>query len=109
MAKRGRKIPEGEEREARDVQVSIYVTEKERDKLGVIAERLGFRSKSALVAYVLEPLVRDGFSGISFFRLGSHFANLVKNIPEASFAREQVNIFKKYSVPRIEDVNREQK
>lgn len=108
MGKRGPKTAEAENREPRDVVVGVCFTKKESDGLSRTASRLGFRSKSALIAYVLEPLVRDGFTAVSFFKLGLHFANLVKDHPEAKFASDQINIFRKYSMPDVEDVNREQ-
>ena len=109
MARRGRKIPEGENREARDVQISIYVTEYERDELERVAKALGFRSKSALIAFILEPLVIDGFTGLSFLKLGRRFANLASRAVSWELDLGQFNIFRRSSIPSVDDVNTEQK
>lgn len=106
MTKRGRKIPEGEDREARDVQISIYVTQEEKERLERAAAYLGFRSKSALIAQIIEPLAAGGFSGWAFIKLGSRFAKLITDTKKSEKSRwnfSGFDFFKQFKAKEIED------
>ncbi len=109
MGKRGPKTAEAENREPRDVVVGVCLTQKESEKIDKVAKNLGFRSRSGLIAYIMEPLAEEGFSGAAFLRLGNHFAKIVSSAPDAKIDPKQFNIFRKLKIPEIEEVNREQK
>lgn len=109
MAGRGRTIPEGENREPRDKLVGVYFSQSEKDGLEKVSNKLGFKTKSALIAYVMEPLILNGFSAASFVGLARKFARLVGDHPDAKADFAQLmNVFKRLDLPEIETVNVEQ-
>lgn len=107
MSKRGRKIPAGEDRGPRDRKVTIYLTAEEEEVLSRVADNFSFRSKSALVAFLLEPLCRSDFTGISFNRLRDRFLDLPGK-RKGKFAWKQLPFIHKTTFPDVETVNREQ-
>ncbi len=109
MGKRGPKTAEAENREPRDVVVGVCLTRKESEVVDKVAKALGFRSRSGLIAYIVEPLADEGFTAASFVRLGNHFRRIVSDVPTSKIDPKQFNIFRKMNIPEIEDVNREQK
>ncbi len=109
VGKRGPKIPEGENRTPRDVVVGVCLTKEESDTIDKAAKELGFRSRSGLIAFIIEPLVKDGFSGMSFVRLGRRFAKLWGSSAKAKVDLSQFNIFRRSSIPNVDAVNQEQK
>ncbi|MEM8549794.1 MAG: hypothetical protein AAGF10_03305, partial [Verrucomicrobiota bacterium] len=106
MAKKGRPIPAREKRGPRDRKLTIYVTAAEEAILKDVSDNRGFRSVSAMLAYMIEPLCRDQFTGLSFGRLGDQFATLPRKKP-ASFAWEQLPFIHKKQFPDIDTINKE--
>lgn len=90
-----RKVPEGANRGPRDRQVAIYLSEEEVEALDKYAKNLGFRSKTALIVYVMEDLIHDGFSPICFSKLAIKFTNLIDKSGKSEWAWNQLNPFRK--------------
>lgn len=106
MTKPGPKLPA--HRGPRTRKVTIYLTDEEADELERVRQRFGMRSSSALVAFVIEPLARESFTGFSFWRLGARFARMVAKLPKSEIAWKQMIPFHKLPMPDIEVVNAEQ-
>ncbi len=73
---RGRKIPKGEKRTARDKLVGVYFSKEEVEILDEQAKLMGYRSKSAMISDLLAGPIQDRFTGMSFIKLGNAIANL---------------------------------
>ncbi|MBC2595889.1 hypothetical protein H5P28_16615 [Ruficoccus amylovorans] len=78
MPRKGRQVPQGEDRGPRTKAMSIYLSEEERKALDDFALHLGFQSKSSMVVYILECCMKGGFGFMAFFRLGNKFSKLVE-------------------------------
>lgn len=89
-----RTIPEGAERGPRDKQVAIYLSKEEIILLEKVAENLGFRSKTALIVYALEDVIKGGFSQLSFMRTGKTFGKLIEESGNGHIDWDYVNPFK---------------
>lgn len=61
-----RKIPDGQKRGPRDKLVGVYLSKEEVDALDDYCFHLGFRSKSALLSFILDDLIEGGFSESAF-------------------------------------------
>lgn len=53
MKRKGRQVPPNEDRTPRHRQASVYLTDDEFESLEKFALDAGFRSKSALLAYMI--------------------------------------------------------
>lgn len=62
------------ERGVKDKKVPIYLTEEDADELTRVAKQLGLRSRSQLIAAILERLNDGGWTGIVFAKLGWQIA-----------------------------------
>ena len=56
--------------------IMFYVTEDDAVYLNEAASNMGFRSRSTMMAAIMERLCIGGFSGLSFIKLGWQFSNL---------------------------------
>ncbi len=73
-SRRGRKIPEGENRGPRDRLVGVYFSQSEVDLLETKRLELGYRSKSALITDLLAGPIEAGFTSLSFIKLGKRIS-----------------------------------
>ena len=73
---RGRKIPEGEDRTARDKLVGVYFSKEEVEILDEQAKLMGYRSKSAMISDLLAGPIQDRFTGLSFMKVGNEISKL---------------------------------
>ncbi|MBC2592835.1 hypothetical protein H5P28_01045 [Ruficoccus amylovorans] len=106
MVKPGPKLPA--DRGPRTRKVTIYLTDEEADELERVRKRHGFKSSSALLAFIIEPLAKDYFTGAAFWRLGVKFADMVSKLPKTETRWKQMIPFHKLQMPEIETVNAEQ-
>lgn len=78
MPRKGRQVPAKEDREPRTKAMSVYFSDEEMKTLEDLALSFGFKSKSAMVVYIMEHLMKGGFSGLTFMKLGMDFADIIE-------------------------------
>lgn len=71
-------------------------------------ERYGFRSASALIAFMIEPLAKDHFTELSFERLAKKFGKMAGEHPTGKLHWKQLNPLHKISISDPDTVSREQ-
>lgn len=78
-----RTIPAGQKRGPRDKLVGVYFSKEEALALDDYCANLGFRSKSALLSFILNDLIEDGFSEGSFNSVSEKVKELILKSPKS--------------------------
>ncbi len=107
MPKPGPKVPKEANRGPRNASITFHLSEEEKEELGRVAENFGFRSRSALVAWMMEPLIKEGFTGASFARMGKEISNIQLKRPGHTFDYKQLRPWHKLPLTPKEIVDSE--
>ena len=78
MPRKGRQVPQNEDRGPRTKAMSVYFSEEEMKDLDHYALHLGFQSKSSMVVYIMEVCMKGHFGGLSFMRLARDFSDMIE-------------------------------